>query len=274
MNTYWKIDRNSKGRDFLVGDVHGYLSQLKVQLSGLSFDPNVDRLFFLGDIVDRGPESAALVEMVDQRTYISILGNHEAMTIAGFENPTSIQVHLSNGGAWFYKLSPLKQKTIVEKLRSWPWALEVNGGDIRVGLVHADVPNSSWLVIEMLLNDISDAWSKGASLAEPKIEAAAQLLFWRRSLATRLYQEVLELGTNKRTVSQYKIDFLRQLRKLENIDSKLIRPFEITGIDYVYMGHSYVPILTTVGNCYFLDTYRGYAGDKLSIHCINTQVPQ
>ncbi|MFA0812063.1 metallophosphoesterase [Microbulbifer epialgicus] len=106
MSTFWKLDRNIKGRDFIVGDAHGRLRQLQVQLEILRFEAGTDRLFFLGDIIDRGPDSTKLIEMVNQRTYISILGNHEAMMIAGFEDLTSIQLHRTNGESWLFELPP------------------------------------------------------------------------------------------------------------------------------------------------------------------------
>ncbi|WP_444902925.1 metallophosphoesterase [Microbulbifer sp. CnH-101-E] len=269
MSTYWKLDRNITGRDFVVGDVHGNLYQLQVQLEKLRFDPGIDRLFFLGDIVDRGPDSAKLIEMVDQHTYISILGNHEAMMIAGLEDSNASKLHCANGGSWFYELPFQKQQKIVTKARSWPWAIELTGDTAQVGLIHADIPQSNWQLVKALLENISDAWSDGASLAEAEIMAVAKLLLWQRSLAKHLYQDVLELGHKKRTMSQYKSAFLDRIGKLQNVEPPLVRPFEIKGIDRVYMGHSYVPAPTNVGNCYFLDTYRGDAGEKLTIQHIN-----
>ncbi|HEY8570274.1 metallophosphoesterase [Microbulbifer sp.] len=269
MSTFWKIDRNCEGRDFVVGDVHGHLRQLQIQLAALGFTPRIDRLFFLGDIVDRGPESEALIDLIDQRTYFSILGNHEAMTIAGFENPSAIQLHKSNGGSWFYKLPSERQQAIVDKIRSWPWAVEIDGGAKRIGLVHADVPKGSWNLVKELLDNISDAWSQLASLDDPAIAEVAQPLLWRRTLITRLYREVLEFENNKRTLAVYKSTFLDRISKRKCAEPWLVRPFEIEGIDSVCMGHSYVPVATKVGNCHFLDTYRGEPGEELSILCIN-----
>ncbi|WOX04719.1 metallophosphoesterase [Microbulbifer pacificus] len=269
MSTYWKIDRNREGRDFVVGDVHGHLRQLQIQLAALGFTPCVDRLFFLGDIVDRGLDSEALIDLIDQRTYFSILGNHEAMTIAGFENSSSIQLHKSNGGAWFYKLPSERQQAIVEKIRTWPWAVEIDCGAKHVGLVHADVPKSNWNLVKTLLGDISDAWSKKASLDDPEIEQVAQPLLWRRTLVTHLYQDVLEFGDKKRTFAGYKLTFLDRISKLRSVGRLQVCPFEIEGIDSVCMGHSYVPMATNVGNCYFLDSYRGEPGEELSVLCVN-----
>ena len=49
---------NESGRDFVVGDVHGCFRTLEHALGALTFDPNLDRLFGVGDLVNRGPHSA------------------------------------------------------------------------------------------------------------------------------------------------------------------------------------------------------------------------
>ena len=49
---------NETGRDMVVGDIHGNFSQLRRTLNMLHFSPDKgDRLFSVGDLVDRGPES-------------------------------------------------------------------------------------------------------------------------------------------------------------------------------------------------------------------------
>lgn len=45
------------GRDFVVGDVHGEFPTLESLLAQVGFAPERDRLFALGDLVDRGPRS-------------------------------------------------------------------------------------------------------------------------------------------------------------------------------------------------------------------------
>ena len=68
-------------RDIFIGDVHGCVDELDALLTALSPQP-ADRLFFLGDLVDRGPSSIGAVRRV--RALIAafpgscaIAGNHE-----------------------------------------------------------------------------------------------------------------------------------------------------------------------------------------------------
>ena len=46
-----------RGRDFAVSDIHGCFSHLSRSLKSIGSDASVDRLFSVGDLVDRGTES-------------------------------------------------------------------------------------------------------------------------------------------------------------------------------------------------------------------------
>ena len=71
---------------WVVGDVHGYFSTLKALIERISLGEN-DHVVMLGDLIDRGPESANIVEYVrSSRNLHSIRGNHEQMMIEGFDN--------------------------------------------------------------------------------------------------------------------------------------------------------------------------------------------
>ena len=48
---------NDVGNDYICSDIHGHFSLLEAELSLISFDKNKDRLFCVGDLIDRGDES-------------------------------------------------------------------------------------------------------------------------------------------------------------------------------------------------------------------------
>ena len=71
---------------WVVGDVHGYFSTLKALIERISLGEN-DHVVMLGDLIDRGPESANIVEYVRTSGNLhSIRGNHEQMMIEGFDS--------------------------------------------------------------------------------------------------------------------------------------------------------------------------------------------
>lgn len=64
-------------RTVVVGDVHGCLTELDELLSTIDHDPARDRLVFLGDLLDRGPEPVAVLRRVRELGAECLLGNHE-----------------------------------------------------------------------------------------------------------------------------------------------------------------------------------------------------
>lgn len=65
---------------YVVSDIHGCLNTLKKLLEKAHFNENLDTLYILGDIVDRGPHIWELYEWVKSRygkNVFMIMGNHE-----------------------------------------------------------------------------------------------------------------------------------------------------------------------------------------------------
>ena len=69
---FLKVPRNEQGRDFAVGDVHGCFTRLQDSLGRMGFDASRDRLFSVGDLVDRGPESEAALEWLAQPWFFAV----------------------------------------------------------------------------------------------------------------------------------------------------------------------------------------------------------
>jgi serine/threonine protein phosphatase 1 len=139
---------NTAGRDFAVGDIHGHFTRLQTALDNVCFEPSVDRLFSVGDLIDRGPESLDVDEWLLRKPWFhAVRGNHEQMAIdshaAGrFSDESSM--HFINGGDWFYGLSSIEQDCYTSILRDLPLVIEVETAHGLIGIVHADVPRGSW----------------------------------------------------------------------------------------------------------------------------------
>lgn len=139
---------NMAGRDFVVGDLHGELDKLLKLLHGQDFDTDRDRLFALGDLVDRGPDSAQVLSLLAKPWFFSVLGNHEMMLLEGLRDPEMASLHRSNGGGWFYRL-PADEQAALAGLATEQMALafSVETSRGRVGLMHATAPND-WATVE------------------------------------------------------------------------------------------------------------------------------
>jgi serine/threonine protein phosphatase 1 len=68
---------------YVVGDVHGCLSELETLIDELSVGPN-DLVVFVGDLVRKGPDSRGVLEFVmEHRNMCSVRGNNEQKLVDG-----------------------------------------------------------------------------------------------------------------------------------------------------------------------------------------------
>lgn len=135
-----RFERNTAGRDFVVGDIHGMFLHLERLLERVSFDGTRDRLFSVGDLVDRGPRSRDALAWIEQPWFFAVRGNHEQFAIDS-DDPHQRELWINfNGGAWWLELAPELQVRFREAFESLPLAIEIETGAGRVGVVHADVP--------------------------------------------------------------------------------------------------------------------------------------
>lgn len=97
-NLFQQYPANTVGRDFAVGDIHGCFTALSEALDDLGFNYNTDRLFSVGDLVDRGPESNLATEWLKYPWFHAVRGNHEQMAIDYSAGIGGESLYIQNGG--------------------------------------------------------------------------------------------------------------------------------------------------------------------------------
>ena len=148
-NILRRLPKNTYGKDFVIGDLHGCYELLMETLKEVNFDFEKDRVIAVGDLVDRGPESMKCLELVYEPWFYSVMGNHEAMmfdgVIDGYE--PEFNCWLTNGGTWFMDQCSTSTeveefKLLLEDIRTrMPLAYEVETDKGLVGIIHADAPS-------------------------------------------------------------------------------------------------------------------------------------
>lgn len=161
-----RFDKNTQGRDFIVGDVHGHFSLLRSLLKMVEFNAEIDRLFSTGDLVDRGPECEESIYWIRQPWFHAVRGNHEQFVIE-----SDPKLHFMNGGAWFLMLSTGEQNDFRHEFNTLPFAIEIDTDDGKVGIVHAEVPDDDWESLPKL------EWA-----GPQRREHMESFLLWRRDI--------------------------------------------------------------------------------------------
>lgn len=81
---------------YIIGDVHGCYDELIALLKKMNFSLNRDFLIFTGDLINRGPKSAEVLDFVyNLPNKVVLLGNHDVHFMALFHQKTDIKVDQS-----------------------------------------------------------------------------------------------------------------------------------------------------------------------------------
>src|SRR5260370_14555607 len=101
-------------RDVLfVGDVQGCATELYDLLGTAGFDPAQHRLALCGDLINRGPDSAGVLELARRLDAVTVIGNHEEALLQGDRSPALDLVRQQLGSSLEYWLGWLSSRTLI-----------------------------------------------------------------------------------------------------------------------------------------------------------------
>ncbi len=93
---------------YVLGDIHGQKAQLDRALALINADGGANSdLFFLGDLVDRGPDSRGVIQTIidgqaDGRPWQCIRGNHDRMFTRFVRNGIVHDAAIKSGKGWLH----------------------------------------------------------------------------------------------------------------------------------------------------------------------------
>lgn len=143
------LTTNKQGKDYVCGDIHGCYDALMTKLNEVNFNQSCDRLFALGDVIDRGPDSLKCLRLLKEDWFHCVLGNHEQMMMDVILTQKPSGFWYKWGGLWHDKLVALDDiKEVVDLCGAFvsklPHSITLDDGHGRkVGLVHAE-PVDDW----------------------------------------------------------------------------------------------------------------------------------
>lgn len=142
---YQKIEGDRWRHVWVVSDIHGCYQWLMDALKRLHFNPYEDLLISVGDIIDRGPDCVKCLQLMDEKWFRAVRGNHEQMALDAIEN-NDFALWMSNGGIWFSALEDKRNALrLLNACRDLPHIIEITCANGLNVIAHADYPAAEYV---------------------------------------------------------------------------------------------------------------------------------
>lgn len=179
------IAQNLTGRDFVVGDLHGCYPLLSKALEHINFDTSRDRLFSVGDMVDRGPQNMECLSLLYEPWFYAVKGNHEDLMVNQLHPDGDRNLGSwwgKNGGNWNTSKDTLVLEDLVSCSRDLPLLITVALPDKKLfHVVHAEL----YSPVPMTDTDLADPVELEAILAEMSLDGLS--VIWGRAVFYDFY---------------------------------------------------------------------------------------
>ncbi len=228
---FMSFPENLSGRDFVVGDIHGCFDKLEQLLWAIKFDRRKDRLFSVGDLVNKGRYSTDVLLWLNEPWFFPVMGNHEQIICsANYDdhNDPGSDLALSKGGGWFFGADRSHALHIQARFRELPVAIEVAGKNgARYGIVHGEPAGRDWELLVKSITEPDESCIRFSWVVE-KCTMIEEIMWGRKAFKDR----------NKRFVKN---------------------------ITNVFVGHNRTYELLTLGNVHYIDSGSYHEFGRLTV---------
>jgi serine/threonine protein phosphatase 1 len=216
------LDLTDRRRVLTATDPHGHFAKLQAALDAVGYDGGRDALILNGDLVDRGPESAAFEDWIARPGVHRTVGNHDVAMRDFLDDRIDHGIMELMGAEWFLGLDPAERRRVAALLEAAPHAITcITPAGRRVGFVHADCSRN---------------WQDTLDVLDHEMRSRRD---WASDFTTQS-RETLRAIRNAETLSEIGIGAEERAT--------------VTGIDHVFHGHSRVAAPFTCGNRTWFDT--------------------
>jgi len=203
-----KYPKNEKGRDFVCGDLHGAYDRLMEFMAHVGFDKEKDRLFSVGDLVDRGPDSVKCLKLLDEPWFFAVRGNHEELMNDFYTGGPYGPYWAQNGGFWglsfgvrqdpdFFSDLGMEVRDLAKKASELPLMMTVERQDGKFfHVIHAELAAPSPITDEDLDNE---SIFKDVTMRE---NMDGSFVLWGRFIFYNAYGK--EFTQNQREVDKFR----------------------------------------------------------------------
>jgi len=169
-------EENLKGRDFIVGDLHGCADELMRLLEEAKFDLSKDRLFCVGDLADRGPNSLECCNLLQEPWFYLTLGNHDEVLMyaicSTFPAPSEnerwidcmgnheayLEILKRNSAQWAIKMIRKKDERLIpiaQELLKAPLIITVGKPPVRFNVVHSGFYRDGYSITDGIIDTMA-----------------------------------------------------------------------------------------------------------------------
>ncbi|EKM4698512.1 protein-serine/threonine phosphatase [Enterobacter roggenkampii] len=143
---YQRIEGGMWRHVWVVSDIHGCYQRLMDELKRRHFNPYEDLLISVGDMIDRGPDSVKSLQLINEKWFRAVRGNHEQMALDSLDN-NDFSLWTMNGGIWFRQLERDQQQlaqSLLEACHDLPHIIEITCANGLNVIAHADYPAAEY----------------------------------------------------------------------------------------------------------------------------------